>query len=164
MATHLQVFALSDWLAASLPVEYRETTKGLRWMIPHMNPPWQKQHNTSLMNNPLLQQTVDQNGPAVKITILDRRRLLGPDDHSIRHNVELIDESSLSVANFEGRRDVGGWPSYAHSRSRRRLGLNMTIYGPALGPDDYFKYFEVSLTSRSDCDHDFFLWCENCVT
>jgi hypothetical protein len=40
MAGHLQVFAFSDWLSVSLPIEYRETTRGLRWLILHAKLPW----------------------------------------------------------------------------------------------------------------------------
>ncbi len=41
MASHLQVLALSDWLAVSLPTDYSETVRGLRWLIPHVKTPWQ---------------------------------------------------------------------------------------------------------------------------
>ncbi|MCO5584020.1 hypothetical protein L7F22_037939 [Adiantum nelumboides] len=40
MAGHLQVFALSSQMAVSLPLEYSETTRGLRWLIPHVKLPW----------------------------------------------------------------------------------------------------------------------------
>jgi len=41
LVCHLQVVSLSGWLAVSLPVEYQEVTNGLRWLIPHINTPWQ---------------------------------------------------------------------------------------------------------------------------
>lgn len=41
MASHLQVLALSDWLAVSLPTDYSETVRGLQWLIPHVKTPWQ---------------------------------------------------------------------------------------------------------------------------
>ncbi|KAL6011560.1 hypothetical protein ACLOJK_002008 [Asimina triloba] len=37
---HLQVFVFSDWTSVSLPIEYSETTKGLRWLIPREKLPW----------------------------------------------------------------------------------------------------------------------------
>lgn len=40
---HMQVFVFSDWLSSSLPIEYSETTKGLRWLIPHEKLPWKKE-------------------------------------------------------------------------------------------------------------------------
>lgn len=49
MAGHLQVFAFSSWLSVSLPIEYHETTIGLRWLIPHAKLPW-KRHETLISN------------------------------------------------------------------------------------------------------------------
>ncbi|XP_077250353.1 uncharacterized protein LOC143889862 isoform X2 [Tasmannia lanceolata] len=40
---HLQVFVFSDWLSVSLPIEYSETTKGLRWLVPREKLPWKKE-------------------------------------------------------------------------------------------------------------------------
>ncbi|XP_058093203.1 uncharacterized protein LOC131239494 isoform X1 [Magnolia sinica] len=37
---HLQVFVFSDWISVSLPIEYSETIKGLRWLIPREKLPW----------------------------------------------------------------------------------------------------------------------------
>ncbi|BBH00535.1 hypothetical protein Prudu_010547 [Prunus dulcis] len=42
MVGHLQVFVLSDWLSVNQPIEYLETTKGLRWLIPRQKLPWKK--------------------------------------------------------------------------------------------------------------------------
>ena len=39
---HFQVLSLLDWLAVSLSVEYREVENGLRWLILHVNIPWQE--------------------------------------------------------------------------------------------------------------------------
>ncbi|CAK7328314.1 unnamed protein product [Dovyalis caffra] len=47
---HLQVFVLSDWLSASHPIEYSETTKGLRWLIPRQKLPW-KDGGASMLPN-----------------------------------------------------------------------------------------------------------------
>ncbi|KAL9372733.1 hypothetical protein Peur_034977 [Populus x canadensis] len=40
-ACHIQVFALSRWLAVTLPVEYYEFAKGLQWSIPYFILPWE---------------------------------------------------------------------------------------------------------------------------
>lgn len=42
MASHIQVFALSRWLAVTLPVEYYEFARGLQWSIPYFNLPWEE--------------------------------------------------------------------------------------------------------------------------
>lgn len=41
IACHIQVFALTKWLAVSLPVEYYEFTRGLEWSIPYITLPWE---------------------------------------------------------------------------------------------------------------------------
>ncbi|XP_044485980.1 uncharacterized protein LOC123211359 isoform X2 [Mangifera indica] len=40
-ACHIQVFALSRWLAVTLPVEYYEFARALQWSIPYFNLPWE---------------------------------------------------------------------------------------------------------------------------
>lgn len=47
MAGHMQVLALTSFLAVSLPVEYVETANGLQWLIPHVSTPWQKNEDTN---------------------------------------------------------------------------------------------------------------------
>ncbi|KAK3228156.1 hypothetical protein Dsin_008018 [Dipteronia sinensis] len=44
IACHIQVFALSRWLAVTLPVEYYEFTRGLQRSIPYFNLPWETGH------------------------------------------------------------------------------------------------------------------------
>ncbi|XP_071731688.1 uncharacterized protein [Rutidosis leptorrhynchoides] len=41
---HIQVFALSGWLAVPLPVEYSEFVKGLTWSIPYFRLPWESSY------------------------------------------------------------------------------------------------------------------------
>ncbi|XP_052177031.1 uncharacterized protein LOC127791218 isoform X2 [Diospyros lotus] len=41
IACHIQVFALSRWLAVTLPVEYFEFARGLQWSIPYFRLPWE---------------------------------------------------------------------------------------------------------------------------
>ncbi|KAM7272613.1 hypothetical protein ACFE04_027276 [Oxalis oulophora] len=42
-ACHIQVFALSRWLAVKLPVQYDELVRGLQWSIPIFNLPWENE-------------------------------------------------------------------------------------------------------------------------
>uniref|UniRef100_A0A7N0SVN3 Bacterial Ig-like domain-containing protein n=1 Tax=Kalanchoe fedtschenkoi TaxID=63787 RepID=A0A7N0SVN3_KALFE len=46
---HVQVFALSRWLAVTLPVEYYEVARGIQWSIPYMNLPWEYGSTQSIM-------------------------------------------------------------------------------------------------------------------
>ncbi|KAM1129088.1 hypothetical protein ACFXTH_038956 [Malus domestica] len=41
IACHIQVFALSRWLAVTLPVNYYELVRGLQWSIPYYSLPWE---------------------------------------------------------------------------------------------------------------------------
>lgn len=47
MAGHMQVLALTSFLAVSLPIEYYETANGLQWLIPHVSIPWQKNEDVN---------------------------------------------------------------------------------------------------------------------
>lgn len=49
MACHIQVFALSRWLAVILPVEYFEFARGLQWSIPYFGLPWETGHDHPFM-------------------------------------------------------------------------------------------------------------------
>ncbi|BBN01488.1 hypothetical protein MPTK1_2g07770 [Marchantia polymorpha subsp. ruderalis] len=188
MATHLQVFALSDWLAVSLPVEYRETTRGLRWLIPHVNPPWQSQHNYTSVRNPLFERQLQPQTPMMRASVRARRTLLS-DGEFVRLQAEYesakIVENSLLGGNARfhttelseclgsrfpshcRKKTVPGHlrggqisPSFWNetravascidrSRSgRRRLGTNMTLFGPALTPSEYSLYFESGVSNN----------------
>ncbi|KAL3642338.1 hypothetical protein CASFOL_013153 [Castilleja foliolosa] len=51
IASHIQVFAFSRWLAVTLPVEYYELAKGLQWSIPYFNLPWEKENISFMMGS-----------------------------------------------------------------------------------------------------------------
>lgn len=114
MASHLQVLALSDWLAVSLPIQYQEITRGLRWLIPHVNTPWQDSHASS--SDTAFGSNVVTNLPTI-LQVLKRGR-----------------RGLLSVESLPGLELV---------HSRRKLGANTTSYGPAFGASDYELYFVV---------------------
>lgn len=48
-ACHIQVFAMSRWLAVTLPVEYYELARGLEWSIPYFSLPWESGYVQSVM-------------------------------------------------------------------------------------------------------------------
>ncbi|XP_063947909.1 uncharacterized protein LOC108218960 isoform X2 [Daucus carota subsp. sativus] len=49
IACHIQTFALSRWLAVTLPVEYHEFARGLQWSIPYFSLPWDIGHTQSVI-------------------------------------------------------------------------------------------------------------------
>ncbi|XP_038709363.1 uncharacterized protein LOC120004167 isoform X2 [Tripterygium wilfordii] len=48
-ACHIQVFALSRWLAVTLPIDYYEFVRGLEWSIPYFSLPWESENNLPVM-------------------------------------------------------------------------------------------------------------------
>ncbi|KAK6920680.1 hypothetical protein RJ641_014358 [Dillenia turbinata] len=49
---HIQVFALSRWIAVDLPLEYYEFVRGLEWSIPYLKLPWEKNGHVSTPSAP----------------------------------------------------------------------------------------------------------------
>ncbi|KAL6007060.1 hypothetical protein ACLOJK_032556 [Asimina triloba] len=66
---NLIVFALSKWLAVTLPVEYYEFVRSLQWSIPHLNLPWESGHVHSIR--------VDSTSPFVSLSGKSSRHELG---------------------------------------------------------------------------------------
>lgn len=50
-AYHIQVFALSKWLAVDLPIEYYEFARGIQWIIPHIKLPWETVGDDAFIEN-----------------------------------------------------------------------------------------------------------------
>nr|XP_023928271.1 uncharacterized protein LOC112039619 [Quercus suber] len=86
IACHLQVIALSGWLAVRLPVEYYELTRGLRWSIPYISLPWERKtghtrlpanthmskiHVTSTLPKKPLSDPKDLTGTAASLAAVD---------------------------------------------------------------------------------------------
>ncbi|KAH8966354.1 hypothetical protein BDL97_03G020900 [Sphagnum fallax] len=119
MASHLQVFALSDWLDASLPIEYSETVEGLQWLIPNVRTPWQ--HSQTSRSSSIYGTHVVSNLPIV-VQLLDRggRQLL------------MMGDTFCSPLEEE----LG---NYVHRG--RLLGSNTSLFGPALIAGEYKLYF-----------------------
>ncbi|XP_073108633.1 uncharacterized protein [Elaeis guineensis] len=49
IACHIQVFALSRWLAVTIPIEYYEFARGIEWSIPYFCLPWETGATNSFM-------------------------------------------------------------------------------------------------------------------
>lgn len=115
MACHLQIFALSDWLSVSLPIEYREVTSGLQWLIPHVKTPWQHDQPTNVKSE--FERKVMTSIPSI----------IG---NSFRGQRRLFAMGNTRVSKFDHR--------------GRMLGANTTIYGPAFERADYESFFQVT--------------------
>lgn len=113
MACHLQIFALSDWLSVSLPIEYREVTNGLQWLIPHLRTPWQDNQKMSNAGFEI--------------------------EHEVMTSIPRIIRNSFG----RKRRLLATGTSYGSTlvHRGRMLGTNTTMYGPAFQHQDYELYF-----------------------
>lgn len=136
MIGHLQVFVLSDWLIANQPIEYSETTNGLRWLIPRQKLPWRMNSDSLWPNHVYVakERHINQfrhwsTGPAYK-------RSYDTVDLNVTHSSYRPDELHFPTAidpKF-------GWP-YGH----HNLSMKSTPYGLPLNSNDYYTYFLVSI-------------------
>ncbi|CAN1817520.1 hypothetical protein LINPERHAP1_LOCUS28074 [Linum perenne] len=113
MLGHLQVFAMSDWFSANHPIQYSETIKGLRWLIPRGKLPWRKGQSSMWPNHDRLAEGIE--GPVA---------FQFPNSYGAHRNYS-ENVISYGVDGFQGQ-DI----------SARR-----PQYGQPLNPAEYFTYF-----------------------
>ena len=129
MVGHLQVFVLSDWLSVNQPVEFSETAKGLRWLIPHQKLPW-KNDSTSVWPNHIY---------------LMEEKLSGKFRWSsirIANNQTGACLTNISCIRSE---DVVHKPSWFHGPHNMSISMKKAPFGLALDTKEYFVYFLVSI-------------------
>ncbi|XP_052190857.1 uncharacterized protein LOC127800341 isoform X2 [Diospyros lotus] len=134
MVGHLQVFVLADWLLVYLPVEYFETTKGLRWLLPRQKLPWKKA-SSSMWPNKLYTTEME-------LEVKQRQSSYGlPSSEGAQcaYKLNLTSYSSYS----QGRRPIStgtyrknGWLPVLDNVTMKNL-----PYGLPLDSTEYFTYF-----------------------
>ncbi|XP_065878867.1 uncharacterized protein [Euphorbia lathyris] len=125
---HLQVFVLSDWLSVNHPVEYSETTEGLRWLIPRGKLPWKK-HNTSTWHNHF-HLSEELSYPLSPVFPYHKRPNPGF-DMNLTDSLSLLDPPAFVMeidSNF-------GW------LHQHNLSMKSGPYGLPLNSREYFTYF-----------------------
>ncbi|KAM7279476.1 hypothetical protein ACFE04_006610 [Oxalis oulophora] len=129
MIGHLQVFVLSDWLLANQPIEYSETTKGLRWIIPRQKLPWHKVSTTVWPNHVNLAETFTRrfSNSFVKIP---------PEDGHLNHTNLTLSNSSCFSSSPSNTTLKRGCLHRQHNVSMKDIS-----YGQPLSSDEYFTYF-----------------------
>lgn len=132
MVGHLQVFVLSDWLSVNQPIEYSETTKGLRWLIPHQKLPW-KRDSASVWPNHIY---LAEEELTVKLSSIFEGWPLNKTANS------QIDSclTNISCARLNDVEPKPGWLYGQHNVSMKRA-----PYGQTLDSKEYFIYFLVSI-------------------
>ncbi|KAL1314635.1 hypothetical protein HN51_041455 [Arachis hypogaea] len=112
MVGHLQVFALTSWFSADQPVKYLETTRGLRWLIPHHKLPWTDSDTSS--------------------SISEKENLAGRTNDLSEHNSHNRDHHLPTKITT-----ISGWlHNHQHNISRANI-----VYGLPLSSIEYFSYF-----------------------
>ncbi|XP_017230653.1 uncharacterized protein LOC108205273 isoform X1 [Daucus carota subsp. sativus] len=131
---HLQVFALSDCLSLTLPVEYSATTKGLRWLIPRQKLPWTKDHS--------------EHGYSHSYQAVARHTRKSGDSTIKLHAGEEMEHSlDLHPTNFSKSLHQGlPLPVNIYPKSNRpvthqNVTIKNTPYGLTLSSDEYYTYF-----------------------
>lgn len=129
MIGHLQVFVLSDWLSSNQPIEFSETTKGLRWLIPHQKLPWEKD-DTSVWSNHVNDMVNE------KFITSSFRGLISNE----------VAELPFSATNTSFTRPIQESfdPKTGLFHIHHNMSLRNNPYGQSLDSKEYFTYFLVS--------------------
>eukprot|EP01018_Ginkgo_biloba_P013824 Gb_22704 [translate_table: standard] len=184
MAGHLQVFAFSDWLSVSLPVEYHETTRGLRWLIPHAKLPWENDETTLttfdpqlVVDSPEMSMVKHKRSLSAEVGYYHERNRypIGSTYNCLSSTTEQWTKTHPGLKwSFNFGKLFGGWTltpnkgaekkfsglkmsslvtcnnglqqsqdivRNARLYKERKLGVNSTMYGPALESSEYNRYF-----------------------
>ncbi|XP_020209395.1 uncharacterized protein LOC109794350 isoform X2 [Cajanus cajan] len=123
MVGHLQVFALTSWFSTDQFIKYSETTRGLRWLIPHHKLPWKK-YDTLSSNLEREKLGGRSNGPSARDIDQQKTELLGLSYIGHKHSfqTEIINKS-------------GQLPNQLN------ISKTSTLYGLPLDSVEYFTYF-----------------------
>lgn len=137
MVGHLQVFVLSDWFLANQPIEYSETTKGLRWLIPRQKLPWRNDSASVWPNHVYLAKE--------SLTGQFRYLPIGSSHEGSYHQIGLNLTSSSCI------RCELPFPTVTNQKfswpdGRYNVSIKNAPYGQFLNSSEYFTYFLVSIT------------------
>lgn len=119
MVCHLQVYALCKWLGVKLPIKFHESLKGLQWVIPHLDLPWERSHVHSHLVDSSILVTPPYN-------TMNQITGYAP----TRHKSMILGNCSKDLFS-EGRQ-----------RRERKLGINASMFGQPLLPMEYKLFFE----------------------
>lgn len=137
MIGHLQVFVLSDWFSENLPVEFSETAKGLRWLLPHNNLPWSNGKTSTWPHHHHNSEQHRNNSFAG--LLLGYPSLYPPHQHLNSINSSRPQHSrEIPVPTDQGAEIV--WLNDNSS-----VNIRSTPFGQPLDSSEYFMYFLVSI-------------------
>lgn len=138
MVGHLQVFVLADWILVSLPVEYSETTKGLRWLLPREKLPWKKKSSSMWPSNLYTSET--------KLEMEESHSSIG-----IPYNTRAYRAYPPNLTTFSSNLQQGLpipkviYPKSGWLPGQQNITMKNIQYGLPLRSSEYFTYFLVSI-------------------
>lgn len=138
MVGHLQVFVLADWISVSLPVEYSETTKGLRWLLPREKLPWKKKSSSMWPSKLYTSET--------KLEMEESHSSIG-----IPYNTRAYHAYQPNLTTFSSNLQQGPpiptviYPKSGSLPGQQNITMNNILYGLPLRSNEYFTYFLVSI-------------------
>ncbi|XP_028099410.1 uncharacterized protein LOC114298962 isoform X2 [Camellia sinensis] len=134
MVGHLQVFVLADWLSDSLPVEYSETTKGLRWLLPREKLPWKKESSSMWPNHLYLTET--------KLVMKENHLPIGFLSHKRAYHAYELNLTFSSYYLQEGLPfPTEIYPKSGELPQQHNITMKNIPYGLPLDSKEYFIYF-----------------------
>ncbi|XP_027922299.1 uncharacterized protein LOC114180015 [Vigna unguiculata] len=127
MVGHLQVFALTSWFSTNQYIKYSETTRGLRWLIPHHKLPW-KNYDTWFF-------------------VWEREKLEGRSnglssvEHAYNKDQQHSDFMNLSYVDHKLSFQSENTTKYGRLHNQHDISKTSTLYGLPLNSVEYFTYF-----------------------
>ncbi|KAG5534704.1 hypothetical protein RHGRI_022736 [Rhododendron griersonianum] len=134
MVGHLQVFVLADWILVSLPVEYSETTKGLRWLLPREKLPWKKKSSSMWPSKLYTSET--------KLEMEESHSSIG-----IPYNARAYHAYQPNLTTFSSNLQQGPpiptviYPKSGWLPGQQNITMKNIQYGLPLRSSEYFTYF-----------------------
>ncbi|XP_024031820.1 uncharacterized protein LOC21394057 [Morus notabilis] len=124
MVGHLQVFVLSEWLSVTQPIEFSESAKGLRWLIPHQKLPW-KHDSASVWPN--------------YIYLTEEK--LGKKFSTVSENKTATYQVDSCLKNISCPQSTEIEPTTGWLHGQYNISLKKAPYGLPLDTKEYFIYF-----------------------
>ena len=126
MVGHLQVFVLSDWISVNQPIEYSETAKGLRWIIPHQKLPWKNNNASSLWPNHVYVMNKKFSKQLLSTKIVGNQTYPCSTNISCARSENFVPNPGVFLGEYN-------------------ISMTKVPYGQALDTEEYFMYFLVSI-------------------
>lgn len=136
MIGHLQIIVLSDFFSENLPIDFSETVKGLKWLIPHNKLPWSHGKTSTWPHH--LHKFEQHTNKSFVGQLLGYPSVAPPHQHLISSNLSSHQHGrELPVPTDQGAKNI--W------LNENNVSIKSTPFGQPLNSGEYFMYFLVSI-------------------